>query len=106
MARTTRSIKGEIVDFDLIQIKQQIASQPAPLNVKEREAFIDKKVRRRTKKSKVNPAKLDVNVEPEIEEEILLEEDSIDPVEDTIEPSETVEIEEAPQPRKVRKKKS
>ena len=75
MTKKIRSIKGEIVDFDLIKIKQQIAAGQAPVNVKEREEFIDKKVHRRKKKLKVNPAKLDINVEPLVEDEVEVEED-------------------------------
>lgn len=43
-------MRGEIIDFDLEQIKGQIASRPAPTNVKARQDFIDRKFRRRVKK--------------------------------------------------------
>ena len=45
-----RSARGEMVDFDLLKIKEQIASSPKPTEVKQRENFIDKKLRRRLKK--------------------------------------------------------
>jgi len=50
MSKKTRSAKGEEVDFDLLEIKAQIASAPKTINVKKREDFIDKKMRRRLKK--------------------------------------------------------
>lgn len=61
-----RSAKGEIVDFDLIKIKQQIASAPKTTTVKAREDFIDKKLKRRLKKLKRDVAvqAAEVKVEP------------------------------------------
>ena len=46
-------MRGEIVDIDLLKIKQQMASAPKPMDVKEREQFVDKKIRRRVRKQKV-----------------------------------------------------
>lgn len=48
----TRSAKGQIVDFDLLKIRQRLTSQPVTLDVKAREDFIDKKLRRRMRKVK------------------------------------------------------
>jgi hypothetical protein len=48
----TRSAKGEIVDFDLLKIRQKLTAQPVTLDVKAREDFIDKKLRRRMRKVK------------------------------------------------------
>lgn len=50
MAKTVRSARGEVVDFDLLRIKQQMASAPKTTNVKAREDFIDQKLKRRIKK--------------------------------------------------------
>jgi hypothetical protein len=47
-----RSAKGEIVDFDLLKIRQTLAQKPVSLDVKAREDFIDKKLRRRIRKAK------------------------------------------------------
>jgi aspartate-semialdehyde dehydrogenase len=47
---TVKSAKGVLVDFDLLKIKQQIASAPKTTNVQAREDFIDKKFKRRLKK--------------------------------------------------------
>lgn len=49
MSRKIRSIRGEIVDFDLFAIKQQILTTPKNEDVKKRERFIDKKRRRGTR---------------------------------------------------------
>lgn len=48
----TRSAKGEIVDFDLLKIRQKLQQKPITLDVKAREDFIDKKIRRRNRKVK------------------------------------------------------
>lgn len=52
MSQTVKSAKGVLVNFDLIKIKQQMASAPKPTNVKAREDFIDQKFKRRLKKLK------------------------------------------------------
>lgn len=51
MANKVRSVRGVVVDFDLLRIKDQMQNAPAPSDVKKRENFIDKKRRRNTKKS-------------------------------------------------------
>lgn len=43
MPRTVRTARGEIVDFDAIVIKQQIAQAPMNLDVARRKEFIDSK---------------------------------------------------------------
>lgn len=43
MSKFARSARGEIVDFDLIAIKQQLAMKPVPVGVDERRRFIDEK---------------------------------------------------------------
>ena len=50
MGRAVRSARGVQVDFDLLKIKQQIASAPKTTDVKARESFIDQKFKRRLKK--------------------------------------------------------
>lgn len=52
MPKKVRSARGEIVDFDLMKIKQQLAEGPKPTNVAARQDFIDQKLRRRLKKVK------------------------------------------------------
>ena len=43
MAKKARSARGEIVDFDLLAIKQQLATTPVPVGVNARRKFIDEK---------------------------------------------------------------
>lgn len=50
MSKKTRSAKGEAVDFDLLKIKEQIAAHPPAVDVRARQDFIDRRLRRRVKK--------------------------------------------------------
>lgn len=43
MSRKARSARGDLVDFDLLAIKQQLATNPVPVSVNERRKFIDAK---------------------------------------------------------------
>lgn len=43
MPITARSAKGVIVDFDILQIKQQLAATPVQVGTEERRRFIDTK---------------------------------------------------------------
>ncbi len=47
--KKVRSMRGEVVDFDVQDIKNQIAARPEPSTVKARQDFIDQKSRRRKK---------------------------------------------------------
>lgn len=49
-AKGVISARGERVDFDLLKIKEQIASAPKATVVRAREDFIDQKFKRRSKK--------------------------------------------------------
>jgi len=51
MGKKVRSARGAIVDFDLMKIKQQMASAPTPLEVKTRQNFIENRLKRRLKKA-------------------------------------------------------
>jgi len=68
MPRKVRSAKGEVVDFDLLKIKEQIASAPTPTEVKTRQNFIENRLKRRMKKKTVPVDKAEVNVEPKLPE--------------------------------------
>ena len=68
MSQKIRSAKGEMVDFDLLKIKESIASGPKPISVEAREEFVDKKLRRRLKKvvkkiEKAEPEQTNVDVD-------------------------------------------
>ena len=69
MGKKVRSARGEIVDFDLMKIKEQIASAPTPLEVKARQNFIENRMKRRIKKAQnaVDVAK-DDTVAPKLPE--------------------------------------
>lgn len=43
MSRKARSARGNVVDFDLLAIKEQLAAKPVPVGVNERRRFIDEK---------------------------------------------------------------
>lgn len=77
MGKKVRSARGIEVDFDLLKIKQQIADAPN-VNVTPRTEFVEKRLRRRTKRTAVptpvaKVAELEVLPEPELEEELLTE---------------------------------
>lgn len=85
MAKKVRSARGVEVDFDLLKVKQQIAESPA-IDVSARENFVEKRLRRRTKRSPtpvkplvIEPAAelLDAEqFEPEVEEQLV---ESVEP---------------------------
>ena len=76
--RIARSVKGVMVDFDLIDIKAQMESAPKPTEVKAREEYIEKRLRRRAKRIAERQHALETekelvkNVEPSEEEEPIL----------------------------------
>ena len=65
MAKGVKSARGQLVDFDLLKIKQQIATAPKTSTVKAREDFIDQKFKRRLKKLTRKPT--ESTIESEIE---------------------------------------
>lgn len=50
MAKQVRSARGELVDFDLLRIKENLGSAPKASTVKAREDFIDNKFKRRLRR--------------------------------------------------------
>jgi hypothetical protein len=64
MKRVTKSARGVAVDFDLLKIKQQMATAPKTTDVKARESFIDQKFKRRLKKLTQEVAPAAVRTEP------------------------------------------
>lgn len=62
MGKKVKSARGEVVDFDLLKIKEQMASAPPPTDVRARQDFIDKRLRRRLKKVQANLPKVDRGV--------------------------------------------
>lgn len=60
MTLKARSARGMIVDFDLLKVKQSIADAPN-IDVAAREEFVERRIRRRTKRAEVVKP---INVEP------------------------------------------
>jgi len=78
MSITGKSARGEVVDFDLLKIKEQIASAPPSTEVSRRKEFIENRLRRRTKKTVpvITPVKVGVaapEVAPQVKEDIVVE---------------------------------
>jgi len=67
MANKVRSARGDIVDFDLIKIKQQIASRTPTQDVRARQDFIERKLHRRLKKVGSGPNRKQVPTPPRID---------------------------------------
>jgi hypothetical protein len=67
MSKTARSARGDIVDFDLLAIKQQLATTPVPVGVNQRRKFIDEKDGIKTKVNSITlpplPSALSVAME-------------------------------------------
>lgn len=102
MSVKTRSARGEVVDFDLLKIKEQIAANPAPTDVKARQNFVDRRLRRRVKSateraefSKAMPTTEDLSEEEKLIDVSFDEDDIID---DDFEEEEEV-VEEKPRRR-------
>ena len=68
MTKRVRSAKGQIVDFDLLKIKEQMAAAPPTTDVKARQNFVDKRLRRRVKKAE--PLEKVVKEEMEVDQKM------------------------------------
>lgn len=64
MSKEIKSARGVSVNFDLLKIKQQIATTPKTTVVQAREEFIDKKFSRRVKKVNRQLADLQIDTSP------------------------------------------
>jgi len=106
-----RSAKGEMVDFDLLRIKEQIAAGPKPVNVQSREEFIDRRVRRRAKKQKVAATHPQQNVDVDLKLKSAqdVQQEMIDNKDNLVDDSPDFDESDTPQtpnqPRKVIKKR-
>lgn len=70
MGKKYRSAKGELVDFDLLRIKQQMSAGTPPVDVQTRKDFIDRRLRRRLKKTAPPAPKIHKEQEEEKEQEV------------------------------------
>lgn len=55
MAKRSRSARGEMVDFDLLSIKQHLATTPVPVSVQNRRKFIDERDGLKTRENFIVP---------------------------------------------------
>ncbi len=94
MGKKVRSARGVIIDFDLMKIKEQIASAPAPLEVKARQNFIESRLKRRLKKAQaaVSIESTEIEAEPIMPEPAAVKEEATAHIEDV--------VEETPAPKK------
>ena len=96
MPRKVRSMRGVVLDFDLLKIKEQMAAVPAPQELRAREDFIEKRLCRRVRRAKVAVVEAGVEVEPKIvdEAEPVAEmiEAPVKTVEAVVEPSEAKSV--------------
>lgn len=60
MSKKARSARGELVDFDLLAIKQQLATTPVPVGVNQRRKFIDEKDGLKTKQVSIEQTQDDL----------------------------------------------
>lgn len=109
-----RTAKGEMVDFDLIKAKQQMADKPAPKEVSVRQAIIDRRLRKKATAMTPSPInKTPTKTEPVVEtkKEPVPETAEVKdvPVTDEqdgdVEEKEAEKSEEAPKPRRRQKTK-
>ena len=66
MARTARSARGQVVDFDILAIKESLASAPISISTEERRVFIDTKNGLKPKKNVAPANGLKVIATPEV----------------------------------------
>lgn len=62
MSKKARSARGDLVDFDLLAIKQQLATLPVPVGVNQRRKFIDEKNGIKTRSVAEVPSALSLSV--------------------------------------------
>lgn len=67
MPKIVRTARGALVDFNLIKIKHQLANAPAPTEVRERENFVERRLKRKLKQrsTPIVEQPVETPVEPE-----------------------------------------
>lgn len=98
MPKKVRTAKGQIIDFDLLKIKEQMVDAPKPSNVQARQDFIDQKMRRRVKRVKDQLADAKKNPKPPVAVEPTLDEVKTD------EQGPKIDEVKEPQKRKIKRK--
>ena len=69
-----KSVRGENVDFDVLRIKRQLAAAPPPTEVKVRENFVEKRLKRKLKNRTIETA-------PEVVQDLPTDDETYDDVE-------------------------
>lgn len=64
MPKIVRTARGKLIDFNLLKIKQQLADAPAPTEVRERENFVERRLKRKLKQRAPSLVEQPVAVEP------------------------------------------
>jgi hypothetical protein len=64
MSKRVRSAKGEIVDFDILTIKAQLAGRPQMIDVQQRREFVDSRESGKSTNEAIEAA-LEIKIEPE-----------------------------------------
>jgi hypothetical protein len=67
MTKLVRTARGDLVDFDLIKIKQQLSDAPAPTEVAARENFVEKRLKRKLRTKTVPAVQTEAVDEPKEE---------------------------------------
>jgi len=62
MGKIVRTARGELIDLDILKMKQSIGNKPKPPLVKEREEFVDQKLHRKIRRAKVEQAKVEADI--------------------------------------------
>ena len=86
MSKGVKSARGAMVDFDLLKIKQQMATAPKPTVVQARESFVDTKLKRRVRRlstaAKVATIEASDAAPEVVEAEVVAEENKPQPTKD------------------------
>ena len=109
MSRKVKSIKGDVVDFDLFLVKEQIGKTPKTDEVLQRERYVDVKRRRATRKD-INQLLAEQNknkrrAQKALEESKLKAEKDKDAVEEPKEKNSTVEVKEVKEEKETKPEK-
>jgi hypothetical protein len=100
MARKVRSARGIEVDFDALNIKKQLATNPIPVEVQAREEFVDNKNRRKNRR-KLQKVKEELDEKSKLGEVMIDDKDSTK-VDDTVKVDDTTD--EVSRKQKIKKK--
>lgn len=99
MSKKVISARGVVVDFDLLKVKQQIAESPA-VDVSARENFVEKRLRRRSRRPVPGTAAIKPIVAEPAVEDVSLAEDASEVEVDVSVSEEASQVKKAPRPVK------